>query len=462
MESVSVGTISFPSMKREEWSARVRQAAAPAPALHHEFDASGLRLRAGGTADWKILQRVDDPDPARANRQALTDLDNGADGLTLVFEAAPNAFGYGLPASLDAARQALAGVPLDAVHVRIDVHPASRTSVDWMIDIFSRWPNVDPARLSLSFGIDPGATFAGTGRLRMSIEALQASMPQSLAHFFSVGAPAVLLEADGRVVHNAGATDAQELGVMLAAAVGHLRMFEEARQPLVYAAPHVGFALSAGHDPLTTIVKIRALRQLWATVEELCALPPAPAAIHAETSYRMTSRADPETNLTRNTLAAAAAISGGANSLTVLPHTMPCGLPDPAARRLALSAQTVMKREVQLRSIADPTPAPGIQEQLIASLCEAAWEEFRRIENEGGLLKSLLDGRVQERVLEARAVRADAVRGGQNVIVGSTVFTRADAPASTTLEAPETAAPEGGTVFCQKLSPRRIEEDVLG
>src|SRR5690606_27027186 len=116
--------------------------------------------------------------------------------------------------------------------------------------------------LKLAFGIDPAANFAGTGRLRMSLDALRASMPQSLAHFFALGVPGVLLEADGRVFHNAGATEAQELGAMLASAVSHLRMFEEARQPLVYAAPHVGFAISLDQDQFLGIAKLRALRKL--------------------------------------------------------------------------------------------------------------------------------------------------------------------------------------------------------
>ena len=95
-------------------------------------------------------------------------------------------------------------------------------------------------------GIDPAAIFAGNGSLRMSIEAMHASMPQSLAHFFALGVPGILLEADGRVFHNAGATDTQELGIMLASALAYLRMFEEARQPVLYAAAHVGFATSLG------------------------------------------------------------------------------------------------------------------------------------------------------------------------------------------------------------------------
>ena len=50
---------------------------------------------------WTIVQRVDDPDVARAHAQVLDDLEGGATGLALVFEGAPNAFGYGLPADAE-------------------------------------------------------------------------------------------------------------------------------------------------------------------------------------------------------------------------------------------------------------------------------------------------------------------------------------------------------------------------
>src|SRR3954451_8602516 len=64
--------------------------------------ADGLRIepiypRALGTAPvagraaaapWQVMQRIDHPDAAVANAQALHDLENGANGLTLVFAAA--------------------------------------------------------------------------------------------------------------------------------------------------------------------------------------------------------------------------------------------------------------------------------------------------------------------------------------------------------------------------------------
>ena len=363
-------------------------------------------------APWLVVQRIDDPDPKRANRQAIDDVAQGATGLSLVFEGAPNAFGYGLPAKRETLDTVLSGIPLSQIHLRIDVHPASRAMADWLVAYLTR-QRADPAKLSLSFGIDPAAIFAGTGRLPMTIEALQASMPQSLAHFFGLGVPGVLLEADGRVFHNAGATEAQELGAILASAAAHLRLFEDARQALIYAAPHIGFALSVDQDQFLSMAKIRALRKLWAKMLDVCSIPPSIASIHAETSWRMTTTADPETNILRSTIACFAAAVGGANSISVLPHTIAHGLPEGFARRVARNAQLLMAAESHLDFVADAASSSGAIEALTDALCQKAWDEFRQIEKEGGILMSLAGGHLQGRIAAARDDRKRAVQRRQ-------------------------------------------------
>src|SRR5690606_2271640 len=343
------------------------------------------------------------------------------------------------------------------IYLRIDVHPSSRASVDWIVELMRR-KKVDPARLGLSFGIDPAAIFAGNGSLRMSIEALQASMPQSLAHFFGMGIPAVLLEADGRVFHNAGATEAQELGAMLASAVSHLRMFQEARQPLVYATPHIGFALSVDQDQFLSVAKVRALRKLWSKAQEACGIPPSPTKVHVETSYRMMSARAVETNILRSTLAAFAAAAGGADTISVLPHTLPHGLPESAARRLARNAQLILANETNLSLLGDPQTGSEDLDILTASLCEAAWEEFRQIESEGGLLASLAAGRLQKRVVEARERRAQRLRDDRLKIVGTTLHAHAgDDDAAPTLSTERRNPPADGVVFCENLPPVRLD-----
>lgn len=410
---------------------------------------------------WGVIQRVDDTDPARANAQALEDVAQGATGLSIVFEGAPNAFGYGLPATPEALTRALDGIELDRTHLRIDAHPMSRASVDWLVALLSE-RRIDPSKLSLGFGIDPAAVFAGTGRLRMSVEALLASMPQSLAHFFGLGLPGVLLEADGRAFHNAGATEAQELGIMLAAAVSHLRMFEEARQPLVYATPHIGFALSIDQNQLLSMAKIRAMRKLWKRAQEACSIVPVPGFIHAETSWRMMTRLDPETNILRATIACFAAATGGADSIAILPHTLTHGLPDGFARRVARNTQLVMAGESHVDFVADPAAGSGGVEALTEALCEKAWAEFQAIETDGGVLRSLAANRLQARIREASDARAKAYRSGKRSIVGTTLYPLGTERPVSTLTTERRAPSREGVAFCEALSALRIDETIEG
>lgn len=428
----------------------------PLYARHADTEPS---IRARPSRPWTICQRVDDPDIERARSQIAEDIAQGATGLTLVFEGAPNAFGYGLPSDSRTLERVLDGVSLDETHVRIDVHPSSRAMADWLVSLVSK-TKVNPAKLNLSFGIDPAATFAGTGRLRMSLEALQASMPQSLAHFFAMDVPGVLLEADGRVLHNAGATEAQELGVMLASATSHLKLFEEARQALVYAAPHIGFALSVDQNQFVSMAKIRALRRLWARIQEACSIPASPTIVHAETSMRMITRLDTETNILRNTIACFAAAAGGADSISILPHTIAHGLPEGFARRVARNTQLVMMRESHIDHVIDPARGSGGVETLTEDLCEAAWAEFQRIESEGGVLASLKAGHIQARVKASALERANAYKAGSRRIIGTTLYPVKVERQVETLAAAQRPGPDDGVVFCDALVPTRIDQEI--
>jgi methylmalonyl-CoA mutase len=468
------GEVEFPATDRQKWLDLAQKALAGASfeeALVSRTD-DGIRIeplyeraqkpeslpRQNPGAPWAIVQRIDDPDPRRANALALEELSQGATGLALVFEGAPNAFGYGLPATAESLETVLENIPLNRAYLRIDVHPASRAMADWLVAILTT-RRADPSKLNLSFGIDPAAIFTGTGRLRMSIEALQASMPQSLAHFFALGVPGILLEADGRVLHNAGATEAQELGTMLATVVAHLRLFEEARQALVYAAPHIGFSISVDQDQLLSTAKIRALRKLWDRVQQLCSIPPCRATIHAETSYRMMTAKDPETNILRTTLAGFAAIAGGADSLSILPHTITHGLPENFARRVARNTQLIMASESHIGFVADPASGSGGIETLTAALCEEAWQEFQRIEAEGGVLNSLVQGHIQQRVFAARDKRAEAFRSAKRALVGTTIYPlKTERPVETMKVEKRILPPVEAAASCQEMLPVRIDE----
>src|SRR5271169_4808861 len=76
---------------------------------------------------WQIMQRIDHPDAAQANAQALHDLENGASGLTLVFAGANGAYGFGLEPSAEAVEKVLDGIFMDAgISIELQIGPQSR------------------------------------------------------------------------------------------------------------------------------------------------------------------------------------------------------------------------------------------------------------------------------------------------------------------------------------------------
>ncbi len=94
----------FPPATREQWRklvegvlkgapfekrlvAKTYDGLAVEPLYPRKADAQPVFGRMPGAA-WTIMQRVDHPDPAAANALALHDLENGSNGLAVVFAGA--------------------------------------------------------------------------------------------------------------------------------------------------------------------------------------------------------------------------------------------------------------------------------------------------------------------------------------------------------------------------------------
>ena len=132
------------------------------PLYPRDAAATALGGRAPGTA-WTVMQRVDHPDPAAANAQALDDLQNGATGLVLVFAGSVSANGYGLDPSPATLTRALDGVDLTAVAIDLNLSPATRHVVrDFAALVKNR--GIAPAKVDLRASINPIGGYAASGR----------------------------------------------------------------------------------------------------------------------------------------------------------------------------------------------------------------------------------------------------------------------------------------------------------
>ena len=373
-------------------------------------------------AAWTLMQRVDHPDPAAANAQALDDLENGATGLVLVFAGSVSANGFGLEPSAAKLARAMDDIDLSAgIAVDLNLSPPSRHIIrDFAALIKSR--SVAPASVDLRFSINPIGGFAASGKSTHGWDELAKSFAAMIGALASDGFRGPFAVADGRVIHNAGGSEAQELAFALASAVAYLRALESGGLSLEVARAAIYFRLAADADQFLTMAKFRAARKLWARVEAACGLEPKPVMIAAETAWRMMTRHDPYVNMLRSTIAVAAAGLGGADAVTVLPHTAPLGLPDPFARRIARNTQLVLLEESNLGRVADPAGGSGALEAITQQLCAAAWSAFQEIEKAGGVCAALQSALVQRNVAAVREERQKALARGKDILTGTNAY----------------------------------------
>ncbi len=281
---------------------------------------------------------------------------------------------------------------------------------------------IAPAVCNIRFGLDPIGACAVWGSSPYAWSEIVPAVTSAIQGLAGLGFKGPFAAADGRVIHDAGGSEAQELAFVLGSAIAYLRAVEGAGVALETARHMIYARLAADADQFLTIAKFRALRLLWARIEEACGLKPAPLFIAADTAWRMLTQRDPYVNMLRATMATFAAGVAGANSINVLPHTLAIGLPDPFARRIARNTQLILLQESNLAKVSDPAADSDGIEALTQALCEAAWKLFQDIEKSGGVFASLDQNSIQRPVAATRAARETNIALRQEVLTGASEF----------------------------------------
>jgi len=427
----------FPPSDEEAWKALVAEALKGAPfaslrsktydgiAIEPLYpraqEASRIEGRVPGTP-WAVMQRIDLPDPKAANAQLLDDLNNGAGGLVLVFEGAIGDYGSALPATGAAISEALDNVHLDAgIAIDLDLSVQSKDAAG-LIATLVKARGIDPKDVTIRFGFGPLGLLAMSGQSPIPWKDIAPILAGLVSDLAAQGFAGPFAVADGRVIHAAGGSEAQELAFALATAVTYLRALEQGGIKLDDARAFIYFRLAADQDQFLTIAKFRAVRKLWARIEEACGLAPRPAFVTAETAWRMMTKRDPQGNIVRNTIAALGAAVGGADAVTVLPFSTALGLPDGFARRIARNTQTILIEEANIHRVADPAAGSGAIEALTDALCATGWKLFQEIEQVGGADKALEAGSIQRAVAKVRVEREANIARRKDSLIGTSDF----------------------------------------
>jgi methylmalonyl-CoA mutase len=396
-------------------------------------------------ARWTAMSRIDVADAEAASAQALEDLNNGSSGLSVVFagENRPGLVADNLPRLA----KTLHGVMLDLAPIHLDAAPYQAEAAAALMAAFVEKGSVAPSDVFILFGLDLLGDAVRSGAFAREWRETASRAAAALNELRARGFSSPVFITDQRTAHDAGASEAQELAGALASAVEHVRALTDEGVDATTAVDSIAFFFACDADQFATIAKLRAARLLWAAVRRELGLGDRALHIHAETSRRMMTRKDAETNLVRTTIAAFSAGVGGADSVTVLPYGHALGQPGPDARRLARNAQSIVLEESNAYRVADPAAGAGAIEQLTDALAEKAWALFQDIEKAGGMRAAIESGRWATGIDDVRKKRAAAVATRKSAIVGVSEFPKAgertpDAPAS---PAPAFAAATGAS-----------------
>jgi methylmalonyl-CoA mutase len=418
----------FPAASREDWLKLVTAALKGAPfekLTSRSYDdlrieplyrrdptAAAIPGRAP-SAPWQVLARVDHPDPGAANAEARHELANGATGLSLVFAGGIGSYGYGIEPSSDVIKRVFENLDASDLAVELDL--------GWHEDAARLLGEVPGAR-DIRLGLDPIGTMATAGGSAKPWAETARFFAAAVADLRRRGFAGPFAAADARPVHDAGGAESQELAFALAVAAAYLRALEAGGVGLDDARAAIFFRLAADADQFLSIAKLRALRLLWARVEEACGLTPKPVFVSTTTAWRMLTQRDPWVNLLRATVAVFSAGLGGADAVTVLPFTAALGLPDRFARRLARNTQLILLEEANLAKVADPAAGTGAMGDLTGQLCRAAWSLFQEIEAAGGAAAALERGMIQDKIAAVRSAREAAVATRRDPLTGTSEF----------------------------------------
>ena len=404
---------------------------------------------------WDIRQIHAEPDPTVANKAILEDLEGGATSIKLQI-AAPGWFG--LAGDAATLTTALKGVMLDVCPIALEAGEETGTAAASLGALWRAAGIADNARLG-AFNADPLGTLALTGTLRQPLDAAIAEAATLAAG--TLGAPhlAALL-ADGHPYHAAGASEAQELAVVLATLAAYLRALDAAGIAPAQALPKIAVNLAIDADQILGLAKLRAARRLVWQIADACGAGDAVEhmTFGAETSLRMMAKRDPWVNMLRTTIACATAAMGGAQTITVLPLTWALGRPDGFARRMARNTHLVLQEESGLGRVLDPAGGSFAIETLTAEMAATAWKLFQEIEGAGGMAAALASGRIQDDIAKVAETRQKQLACGRLEMTGVSAFPRLGDDGVKVTPWPEALPPNGSATRIKPLAVSRLAE----
>ncbi|MDG5487593.1 methylmalonyl-CoA mutase [Sphingomonas sp. BGYR3] len=271
------------------------------------------------------------------------------------------------------------------------------------------------------------------------------------------------ISISGYHMHEAGATQVQELAFTIADGIEYVRRGVESGLDIDAFAGRLSFFFAIGMNFFMEVAKLRAARLLWHRAMTMLGAKDERSKMlrtHCQTSGVSLTEQDPYNNVIRTTVEAMAAMLGGTQSLHTNALDEAIALPTDFSARIARNTQIVLQEETGMTRVVDPLGGSYYVEALTSELADKAWEIVERVEAEGGMAKAVAAGWPKAMIEEAAAARQARVDRAEDVIVGVNKYRLANEDLLETLEVDNAAVRESQIARINTVKAKRDETAV--
>jgi methylmalonyl-CoA mutase N-terminal domain/subunit len=230
------------------------------------------------------------------------------------------------------------------------------------------------------------------------------------------------ISISGYHIREAGSTAQQELAFTLKDGFTYVENAIERGLDVDEFAPRLSFFFNAHIDFFEEIAKYRAARRIWARElrdtygarDERSLL----MRFHSQTAGVSLTAQQPLNNIVRTTTEALSAVLGGTQSLHTNSYDEALALPSEEAVRVALRTQQIIAHETGVTNTIDPLGGSYFIESLTDQMEEAAYAEFAKIDELGGMVEAIKQSYPQREIADASFRLQEEIERGERVIVG--------------------------------------------
>jgi methylmalonyl-CoA mutase N-terminal domain/subunit len=234
------------------------------------------------------------------------------------------------------------------------------------------------------------------------------------------------ISISGYHIREAGSTAAQEIAFTIADGIAYIEAALKAGMKIDEFAGRLSFFWNAHNNVLEEVAKFRASRRLWARVlKERFGAKEAKSMklrFHTQTAGSMLTAQQPDNNVVRVALQAAAAVMGGTQSLHTNSRDEALALPTQASVQIALRTQQIIAYESGLADVVDPLGGSYYVEAMTNAIEKEAEQYIKKIDEMGGAVEAIEKGYIQKEIQDSAYAWQMAVESGEKVIVGVNKF----------------------------------------